>query len=92
MEAQVRADSTRQVAEANLRQLQEARYNEIVKRADGYLALNSLEYAKMEYEFARYFRLTTLQDSLPDNYVESKIDSITPMLSSEEPTKPTLNR
>ena len=70
------AQKNEQMANENLRRFYHARYTEIVKKADNYLALNSPDYALWEYRHARDYRRDTLLDSIPDTYIETQIKSL----------------
>ncbi|MEO6038789.1 MAG: AAA family ATPase, partial [Saprospiraceae bacterium] len=74
--AQKDAQQKEQLANDNLRRFYQARYTEIVKKADNYLALLSPDYALWEYQHAQGYRRDTLQDSIPDSHVEKQIKTL----------------
>ncbi len=70
------AQQNEQLAQENLQKFYQARYTEIVKKADNYLALSSPDYALYEYLHAQGYRRDTLHDSIPDRHVEQRIDTL----------------
>lgn len=62
------AEAERKSAETNLQRVYEARYKDMVKRAEGYLALKSPAFALYEYEAAKKFWRDTLyiDQNIPD--------------------------
>lgn len=74
--AQGIAQKNEQLANENLLKFYEARYAEIVKKADNYLALSSPNYALWEYVHAQKYRRDTLRDTLPDLHVEKRIEAL----------------
>lgn len=63
---QEQAERARDTAQANLQRFYRARYNEIVKKADNYVALSSPGYALMEYKYAEQYRNDTLKEQTDD--------------------------
>ena len=70
------AQKNEQLANHNLYKFYQARYAEIVKKADNYLALNSPDYALWEYLHAQVYRRDTLRDSIPDIHVEKRVEAL----------------
>lgn len=76
--ARLEANNNLETAQENLRQFQEARYNEIVKRAEGYIALKSLKYALWEYEQAKIYWNDTLfgKDAVDSDTLQPLINQL----------------
>lgn len=72
------AQKNEQLANENLQKFYQARYTEIVKKADNYLALNSPGYARWEYLHAQRYRIDTLLNLTPDQHVEDQIKALPP--------------
>ncbi len=75
-EATKSAKEKETLANENLQKFYQARYTEIVKKADNYVALNSPGYARWEYLHAQRYRIDTLLNLTPDKHVEDQIKAL----------------
>lgn len=90
-EKQREATANLETANENLRQFRKARYDEIVKRAEGYVALKSDDYALYEYQQAAIYWKDTLYMKetaadtvpVPDFPLQESLDNIEKRLLNE---------